>query len=154
MSIFDNLDEIDDSPLSYSKAGSYAKWISINMLTILTDDTAEDVKIESDNVLTALIAAEGTIDSYLSTRYDIPIDKSNKKAIAFLRIATYIIATYFLYGRRGMTENAQYQYDRILRNLKDMGSGKALLPNVAESIPEMFSGSGFKQSNVMEDFKF
>lgn len=71
----------------------------------------------------ALTAAVAEIDSYLSTKYAVPVPASEN----MLRIALQI-GVYRLLGDAG-TEQARQDYDDAIRWLKDVQAGRAAIPN-------------------------
>lgn len=137
---------IAESGLSYVTVDSYRKWLSENMTTILTDDTIDNSNVEEDNILVALLTGESTVESKISSRYCTPINTEiSKKSGALIRIMVYTFATYALYGRRGITEQIQAQYNTYMKLLVSISDGSASLPD-AECVSVKVS-SGYTFSN-------
>ncbi len=97
--------------------------------------------IDSDAVDYALQTASELVDSYLGTRFDLPLTSyGNDIILATCRIAAYLV----LSGPRGFNPGAQdaeaflLSHDRAVSWLKDVASGKA-----TPAFPATVDAAGF-----------
>lgn len=86
----------------------------------------------------SLTDAAAEIDSYLCTKYTVPVPTSDNMA----RIAVQI-AQYRLLGDAA-TDRARQDYDDAIRWLKDVQAGRAAIPNAPAQ------ASGINQVNLAE----
>lgn len=84
-----------------------------------------------DDVLDeSLETAEAFIHTYLSMRYDIPVDVSSDTSLAALmKGATLDLAQWQLLSNHALVpESMQKVYERLMKWLDDLSKGKAVLP--------------------------
>lgn len=73
--------------------------------------------------------AEGVLESYVSSRYPIPVKAEDGRVPPTVKGALYVITKYKLYGRRdGITQEIKEQYDTVMRWLRDVSRGDANIP--------------------------
>lgn len=73
--------------------------------------------------------AEGILESYLSSRYAIPIKSSDGRVPPTVIGSLFTITKYLLYGRRdAITQEIKEQYDTTMRWLRDVSAGRANIP--------------------------
>ena len=144
---------ITESGLSYVTVDSYRKWLSENMAIILTDDSANNSQLEdNDNIIISLLTGESTVDSKISSRYCTPVNIStSQKSGALIRIMVYTFATYALYGRRGITEQIQAQYNTYMKLLVSISDGSASLPDAECVSSKVTSGYTFSKNFLEMD---
>ncbi len=76
------------------------QWVGTTTLVELTDDTGAG-SVDVTRVDASRLGAEGEADSYLATRYAVPIDVSSEPDLeAVLKIFILDLAAYRLHGRR------------------------------------------------------
>ena len=98
--------------------------------------------IEATTVTQALISASAVVDSYLRSRYQLPIVSSSPD----LTRVTVAIAVYDLLSRRGFNpdgsdENVRLRYNDAIGWLKDVAAGRAS-PDLVDSTPSNSEGRG------------
>lgn len=125
---------VDNSGLSYVTIESFIEWVSENFAGILSNDEVNNYSpstIPARRVIKeALLNAEGRVDSFLKRRgYKVPVSAEFEKSHAVLRIYVYNIASYELFGRRGITKERYYKYTRTIQDLKDISNGAQPLPD-------------------------
>lgn len=127
--------------MTYALEADMVVALGANELIQLTDRAdPPDEAIDSAVLTRALDAADGEIDSYLSTRYSLPL----ASVPVILRDCAVDIARYRLHDRGVPDQVAQNYKDRIAW-LRDVAAGRAsigseiLTPNSA-GLPEMTSG--------------
>jgi phage gp36-like protein len=109
--------------------------LSNKELAQLTSDNGADVVVPA--VVTDILAeASGTIDSYCSERYAVPLQSSEQiKGIAL------DIAVYKLFSRkRRNTDEIDKAYDRAIQFLRDVAAGKASLDQPTGASAQTSSG--------------
>lgn len=91
----------------------------------------------------AIANAEGTIDGYLSARYEVPVDVSGDTNLAAtLKGAALDISVVYLHGSSDhVSEIKKKLYDDRLAWLKMIAEGKINLPSAAELPSGTTSGS-------------
>lgn len=99
----------------------------------LTDSYNEG--IDTDVLDDLVTEVEGEVDSYLSERYEVPVDVSSDTSLASrLRGVTLDIAQFHLLARGdNYSEAKEKLHDKAIQWLKDVAAGKANLP--AEEAP-------------------
>ena len=95
-------------------------------LVQLTDD-ARSGQVNDEVVDQAIAEAEGTVESYLRTRYTLPVPLTLK-----VRSLCLDVAIFQLYQRRTTTTGGIYDvakgaYEKAIAFLKDLSAGKAAL---------------------------
>lgn len=84
--------------------------------------------IDSASVDRALDDASSEIDSYLATRYTVPVASPPN----VLKAAELVVARYRLHDDRA-TDRIRDDYKSIISWLRDVSTGKASLPGVADA---------------------
>lgn len=128
---------VDNTGLYYDTIDGFIKWVSANLAGILASDTPNDYSVSEDNrketIKEALLNAEGEVDGYLAKRgYSTPIADIYERSHNVIRIYVRNIATYELFGRRGITKERYYKYTKTMDMLEKFGNGEKSLP---ESVP-------------------
>lgn len=129
----------DNEGLYYTTIEGFVKWVSANMAGVLANDNVNSFNVDTEQetlIKEALLHAEGKVDGFLKKRgYTIPIPDQYERSINVIKIYARNIATFELYGRRGITKEQYYKYQRNISTLKDIANGDEQLP---DSVP--FSG--------------
>ena len=99
----------------------------------LTDDDADGVA-DIGVVNEARLAAEGEVDSYLSRRYEVPINLSvHSELVGLLMSITLDLAEHKLRSRRPpVPPDAIRKYTQAIVWLRDLSEGRVDLPSAAE----------------------
>lgn len=142
---------VDNTGLFYSTIEDFSEWVSQNFAGILADDNPNSFDTFGDapkeKIKFALLNAEGVIDGYLKLRgYKVPIDNSYVRSVTVLRMCSYNIALYELYGRRGLTKERYYKYENVMRDLREYRDNKKDLPDDLPlvSVKKISSGSSMQ----------
>jgi phage gp36-like protein len=107
--------------------------IERSKLLQLTDDArtglvAGDLPEAAKNVVNAIIAeAEGTLDSYARTRYTLPVPVTQKVKSICLDIAVFTLRGRRATTKDGIFEVAEKAYDKAIKFLDALSTGKAAL---------------------------
>ena len=110
--------------MPYTTKTLIVSMIGAEPLTAITDDDNTGATV--DSIVTQCITdADSTIDSYLGSRYTVPISPTPNKIAELSRD----IAIYNLYSRtpQGPPEFRKVRYDGAIAFLKDVSSGKAVI---------------------------
>lgn len=129
--------------MSYAVQADMVAALGEDELIQLTDRASPPVGAIDAAVLTrALDAADGEIDSYLASRYSLPLATTP----TILRDCACDIARYRLHDR-GVSELVKDNYKARIAWLRDVAAGKASLGGATENLtpnsaglPEMTSG--------------
>lgn len=100
-------------------------------LAYLTDTADTTGATDTTRVNAAIEHGEGFVNSYLATKYSVPVDVSGDSALAaFLKNKTVDLAVYHLASRPGaeIPDQLQRVYDNVTAWLKDFADGDAELP--------------------------
>lgn len=109
--------------MSYSALSDITARIDEGTLTQLTDDEGLGV-INEARVTAAITEADSEIDSYLSTRYTVPLATTPE----VVKALSVTIAIWNLYGRRGLVdEMRETRYKAAVDLLKQISKGAATL---------------------------
>jgi phage gp36-like protein len=133
--------------MAYSVQADIEKEIETAKLVQLADDNNDGVADAA--VITESIArADGIIDSYLATRYPVPVSP----VPALIRTSSVDIALYFLFTRRDqMTDPRRDAYKEAIKRLEAIAEGAATLPGVTGVVAE---SGGPKGTRTEEDRLF
>ncbi len=100
---------------------------------LITDDSADKTVIEDDYITQKVTAAEQEAESYLSTRYAIPLKSEDGTVPAQLKQHIFVILKYHLYGRRqAIDAGLADQYSKTIRFLEQVAIGKANIALLTE----------------------
>lgn len=89
--------------MAYITNADIEQWVGTTTLVELTDDTGTG-SVDTARVDAARLGAEGEADSYLATRYAVPVDVSSEPDLeAVLKIFILDLAAYRLHSRRPPT---------------------------------------------------
>lgn len=112
-----------------------------DILVQLTDDFGTE-EVNESVVNKAIATAEGTFESYIRTRYSLPVP-----ATQMVKTRCLNLAIYELYRKRATFDDGVFKvkktaYDETISLLRDIQSGKAALdvPAAEESIENPASG--------------
>jgi phage gp36-like protein len=116
--------------LNYTDITGFESRIPKRIMAMSTDDMPVNGGMpNTDYIIEFLASAESTVDSYLSSRYLIPIRANDGTVPSVIINACYIIAKYWLYARRNaLSPEVSDQYNNIMSWLKDIQKGNADLP--------------------------
>ena len=125
---------VNNDGLNYTTIESFIEWVSSNFAGLLSND---DVNNLSPNTLPAqrvikraLLYAEGRVNSFLKRRgYKVPLSPEFEQSISVLEIHAYNIASFELYGRKGITKERYYKYTKTIEDLRAIANGDEPLPN-------------------------
>ena len=109
--------------MAYCTQSDIENRVSAADLVRLSDHDGDGVS-DAAVVAQAIAHAQGDIDSYLQTKYSVPVspvpDVLNKHCVT--------MAVYYLQlGRDSVTEDMRHAYEDIIKWLKDVVAGKAEL---------------------------
>lgn len=102
--------------------------IPAQILTLLTNDDVNGTSEIEKIVNECIELSENILESYLGTRYDLPLFTSSGAVPKIVQNIVLALAKYFLYSRRNLQQNAQDDYDAAFTMIKDIVSQKADLP--------------------------
>lgn len=93
---------------------------------LLTDDTAQGETINSSFIEQKISAAEQEFESYVSSRYALPVRADDNTVPGQVKQHIFIILKYYLYGRRqAIDQGLADQYGKTIRFLENVAAGKA-----------------------------
>lgn len=153
---------VTNEGLYYTTLEGFRQWISENFAGMLSDDIPNSYDSEKEEaaarIKEALLHAEGEVDGYLKIRgYFIPLKEEYIRSRAILKIYVYDLASYQLYGRRGVTKERYYKYTNAIRALEQYADGVKDLPDgppkqrsgvtSGNNLPSVFAGSCRYASN-------
>ena len=129
--------------MSYATQADLETAFGVDELVQLTDRASPPAGTVDATVLArALDAADGEIDSYLASRYALPLASTP----SILRDCAVDLARYRLHDR-GVPEIVEANYKARIAWLRDVSSGRASLGAITETLtpasaglPEMTSG--------------
>lgn len=109
--------------MAYSTQADLEKSLTPAQLVQLTDDDRDGVP-DAAVITEAIAQADGIIDSYLATRYTVPLSPVQ----VVIRAASVSLAIWKIYGRRTiLNEAVTEQYKATIAFLKALAEGKATL---------------------------
>lgn len=115
--------------MSYCLKADILTEISEEELIGLTDDESAGI-INDDRVTAAVAKADGIIDSYCGQVESVPF----VVVPAVIKQHSMTLAIYFLFARRSaVPEIRRKNYEDAIGHLKDISTGKAALPPIAEA---------------------
>ena len=112
-----------DEFLQYGSLSDFKSWFSANLISILTDDNPNGKGVDNERILLALVSAEGVVNGKLKRTYNVPIPRDNIQEFSIVKLIVFYIAIYNLYGRRGITQEAQANYDTYTELLDQIADG-------------------------------
>lgn len=99
--------------------------------------------------------AEGILESYISSRYGLPVKSSDGRVPPNVKGSIIIITKYLLYGRRdAITQEVKEQYDATMRWLRDVSRGNADIAILKEDNAVESTGSTQIEVNPRVHSKF
>lgn len=139
----------------YISADEVKQEIPDTIQGLLTDDTASGDTTNSDFIEQKIMAAEQEFESYVSSRYSLPVRASDDTVPGQVKQHVFVILKYYLYGRRqAIDQGLADQYSKTIRFLENVAAGKvgiALLDSEGEVEDE---GSGQIYIGGTENSKF
>lgn len=108
--------------MAYAEKADIEKQVSSTTLAQLTDDTAGKTT-DSKKISQAIENADETINSYLQSRYAVPLSEVPK----FIKSLSVDIAIFNLYSRRPegeMPETVSIRYKNAIKFLESISAGK------------------------------
>lgn len=120
-----------DLNLRYIDLSDFIDEIPTEIQGLITDDSANGSTGESTILKQKGVAAEATFESYVSSRYSLPVLTSDGKTPAEVRQCIYTILKYMLYSRRNaVTPEIENQYKMQMGWLKDVAKGNANIAKI------------------------
>ena len=124
--------------MAYSSQTDLEDRLTESELRQLADFNGDGVA-DSDVLARAISDADALIDSYIGTRYSVPLDDVPDS----IRLRSINIALYFLYlGRQSVTDSVSKQHDHDLKWLQSIAAGSVSLgiaetPDAADGAPSV-----------------
>ncbi|MFQ5422790.1 MAG: gp436 family protein [Phycisphaerae bacterium] len=122
--------------MAYVTNSAIEQWIGTATLVELTDDAGTG-QVDTARVDEARLGAEGEADSYLATRYRVPVDVAAEDEVgAVLRTFVLDVAAYRLHSRRPpVPADIVRRHDEAVAWLSRVAAGLVQLPS-AMLLPE------------------
>lgn len=124
-----------------------------DILVQLTNDSGTD-EVNAAVVNRAIATAEGTFESYIRTRYSLPVP-----ATQMVKTRCLNLAIYELYRKRASFDDGIFKvkktaYDETISLLRDIQSGKAALdvPAAEETVENPASGDAILTNTAKSKF--
>lgn len=118
--------------MSYTTNSELQRWLGPAIYLELTDDENEGVA-DDNRATEARLGAEGEVNSYLATRYAVPVELSAApEAAALLRAVVLDLAAYRLHSRRPpVPPDLVRRREEVVTWLSRLAAGQAQLPVTA-----------------------
>lgn len=121
--------------MAYATAADIETAYGPNLLPIICDHDGNGA-VDLDTVTKACTLASGIIDSYIATRYSLPLSS----VPAFLQKSAIDIAVYCIANTADrLTNEMRLRYEDQIAHLKDIAAGKATLgfvdPDPTDGVP-------------------
>jgi len=123
-----------DVNLRYISLTDFIDEIPDQIQGLITDDVANSSTKDSSILEQKGVAAESIFESYVGTRYDLPVQASDGTTPPEVRQCIYVILKYLLYSRRNaVTPEIQAQYNDQINWLRAVSKGQATIAKIDTS---------------------
>lgn len=115
--------------LFYVTVDEMKLYLPNRLLGALTNDHEEDYTPIDEILETTIQAAEDEVNSYLSMRYNVPVNAKNGDVPVRIKTLVYSIAKYHAYTRAAiLSPEISQEYDNAIAFLNRIATGRATMP--------------------------